>query len=78
MGVGMISSCNSARVQHLGGLHVAHLVVTPHGKSLPLRIANTSCETVELTKGCKLAEFCPLVESGMVTANNYSHYCFND
>ena len=40
--VGMISASQSDSVKHLKGLHIAHLVVTPVGKIVPIRVANTS------------------------------------
>ena len=46
-------------VRHLKGLHVAHLVVTPVGKTVPIRIANTTTEDIEISKGCK---FCSLAD----------------
>ena len=53
---GMISASKTGNVRHLQGLHVAHLVVTPVGKTVPVRIANTTPNEIELPKGCKLAE----------------------
>ena len=46
--VGMISASQSDSVKHLKGLHVAHLVVTPRGKTVPIRIANTTEGEIEL------------------------------
>ena len=73
--VGVIAACHSESVRHLKGLHVARLVVTPVDKTVPIRIANTTATAVELATGCKLAEFCPLIEQENVAANNVSVDC---
>ena len=73
--VGMNSSSKSDNVRHLKGLHVAHLVVTPVGKTVPIRIANTTTEDIEISKGCKLAEFCPLIEQEVVDNTNFPVKC---
>ncbi len=57
------------------GLHVAHLVVTPIGKTVPIRIANTTDDEIELPKGCKLAEFCPLLEQEAAANNKFPVHC---
>ncbi len=44
----MISASKTDSVRHLQGLHVAHLVVTPVGKTVPVRIANTTPNEIEL------------------------------
>ena len=72
---GMISASKSDSVRHLKGLHVAHLVVSPVGKTVPIRIANTTTEDIEISKGCKLAEFCPLIEQDVVDNNNFPVNC---
>ena len=68
--VGMISASQSDSVKHLKGLHIAHLVVTPVGKIVPIRVANTTANSIELAKGCKVAEFCPLVQQEVTNRNN--------
>ena len=73
--VGMISASKSDSVRQLKGLHVAHLVVTPAGKTVPIRIANTTTEDIEISKGCKLAEFCALIEQEIVDNNNFPVNC---
>jgi hypothetical protein len=73
--VGMISASQADSVRHLQGLHVAHLVVTPVGKTVPVRIANTTTNKIELPKGCKLAEFCPILEQEAVANNTFPVNC---
>ena len=46
--VGMISASQADSIRRLQGLHVAHLVVTPAGKTVPVRIANTTSNQIEL------------------------------
>ena len=72
---GMISASKTGNVRHLQGLHVAHLVVTPVGKTVPVRIANTTPNEIELPKGCKLAEFCPILEQEAVANNKFPVNC---
>ena len=72
---GMISASQSESVQHLKGLHVAHLVVRPIGRTVPVRIANTTEHEIELQKSCKLAEFCPLIEQTVVANNKFPVHC---
>ncbi len=62
----MISASKTDSVRHLQGLHVAHLAVTRVSKTAPVRIANTTPNEIESPKGCKLAEFCPI----LAVANN--------
>ena len=73
--VGMISASKTDSVRHLQGLHVAHLVVTPVGKTIPVRIANTTPNEIELPKGCKLVEFCPILEQEAVANNKFPVNC---
>ena len=73
--IGMISASKSDSVRHLKGLHVAHLVVTPVGKTVPIRVFNTTTEDIEISKGCKLEEFCPLSEQEVVDSNNFPVNC---
>ena len=53
--VGMIESI-STRTQEQG-IHISHMVAQPKGKTVPLRIMNTSLDPVELTSGRKVAQF---------------------
>ena len=69
--VGMISVSQADSIRRLQGIHVAHLVVTPAGKTVPVRIANTTSNEIELPKGCKLAEFCPLIEQEAVANTKF-------
>ena len=71
----MISASQADSVRHLQGLHVAHLVVTPVGKTVPVQIANTTTNKIELPKGCKLAEFCPILEQEAVANNTFPVNC---
>ena len=71
----MISVSQADSVRHLQGLHVAYLVVTPVGKTVPVRIANTTTNETELPKGCKLAEFCPILEQEAVANNKFPVNC---
>ena len=75
--IGMISASKSDSVRHLKGLHVARLVVTPVGKTVPIRIFKTTTEDIEISKGCKLEEFCPLglIEQEVVDNNNFPVNC---
>ena len=73
--VGMISACQADSIRRLQGLHVAHLVVTPAGKTVPVRIANTTSNEIELPKGCKLAELCPLIEQEAVANTKFPVNC---
>ena len=73
--VGMISASQADSVRSLQGLHVAHLVVTPVRKTLPVRIANTTSNEIKLPKGCKLAEFCPLIEEEAVANTKFPANC---
>ena len=66
---------NSLPTKHLKGLHVAHLVVTPIGKTVAIRIANTTKEAIELQQGCKLAEFCFLITQTIVAKNKFPIFC---
>ncbi|CAB4042449.1 Hypothetical predicted protein, partial [Paramuricea clavata] len=61
--VDMISASQADSVRHLQGLHVAHLVVTPVGKTVPVRIANTT------------TEFCPILEQEAVANNKFPVNC---
>ncbi len=70
--VGMISTSKTDSVRHL---QVTHLVVTPVGKTVPVRIANTTPNEIELPKGCKLAEFCPILEQEAVANNKFPVNC---
>ena len=54
---------------------LAHLVVTPVDKTVPVRIANTTTNEIELPKGCKLAEFCPILEQEAVANNKVPVNC---
>ena len=73
--VGMISASQADSIRRLQGLHVAHLVFTPAGKTVPVRIANTTTNEIELPKGCKLAEFCPLIEQEAVANTEFPVNC---
>ena len=73
--VGMISASQADSIRRLEGLHVAHLVVPPAGKTVPVRIANTTSNEIELPKGCKLAEFCPLIEQEAVANTKFPVNC---
>ena len=39
------------------GIHISHIVAHPCGKTVPVRVLNSSHEPVELTAGRKIAEF---------------------
>ena len=55
----MIESISS-RTQ---GIHISHMVAHPKGKTVPLRIMNTSLDPIELTSGRKVAQFHQLLTS---------------
>ena len=59
--VGMITA-NRARAYE-PGIHISHIVAHPCGKIVPVRVLNSSHESVELTAGRKIAEFHQLVKS---------------
>ena len=42
-------------------LHSAYSVCSSNNRSLPVRLLNTGQERIELQKGAKIAEFCPVV-----------------
>ena len=47
----------------------------PAGKTVPVRIANTTSNEIELPKGCKIAEFCPLIEQETVANTKFPVNC---
>lgn len=59
--VGMITP-NLSRPQE-SGIHISHVVVNPKGRIVPVRIMNSSVESIELSSGRKVAEFHQLVKS---------------
>ena len=59
--VGMIESIPSRTQEQ--GIHISHIVAHPKGKTVPLRIVNTSLNPVELTSGQKVAQFHQLLTS---------------
>ena len=59
--VGMIESIPSRTQEQ--GIHISHMVAHPKGKTVPLRIMNTSLDPVELTSGRKVAQFHQLLTS---------------
>ena len=71
----MMSASSSESAKHLKGLHVAHLVVTPIGKTVLIRIANPTEAAIELQKGCKLAEFGPLITQTVIAKNKFPVHC---
>ena len=53
--VGMIESISTRTQEQV--IHISHMVAQPKGKTVPLRIMNTSLDPVELTSGRKVAQF---------------------
>ena len=67
---GMIAPFSNTGNHDLGnGMHVAHTVVCPKGRSVFLRVMNAQGEPIELKFGTKVTTFSPLVHSHSKTSS---------
>ena len=75
--LGMISPLTGQQRDNLG-VHVAYVVAQASSRTVPVRIANTSEDEIELVSGRKLAEFSVLTEAPAcnngATAQNYPDF----
>ena len=57
------------------GLHEAHTIVTPLGRSVPVRLMISSEDSVEIKAGKKFSQFCSLIESCSKLSQSESLNC---